>query len=213
MDEATGVEATAGGKADLFAEAHRQLRADSAIQFDLQPFTPPKPPAWLKALGQLIEAIMPLLQVLFWIAVAMAVLFLFVMLARRVQDGEWSWRRSPRPEPEEQSWQPEEAPARALLGEADALAEAGRYAEAAHLLLYRSIEDIDRRRPALVRPALTSRDIAAAPVLPIGPKRSFAEIVMMVERSLFGGRVLDEGDWRACRAAYSEFAFASGWKE
>ena len=156
---------------------------------------------------------MPLLRILFWIAVALAVLFLLVMLARRVRDGEWSWRRKPRSEPTEESWQPEEAPARALLGEADALAAAGRFAEAAHLLLYRSIEDIERRRPAVVRPALTSRDIAAAPLLPPGPKRSFAEIVMMVERSLFGGRALDEGDWRACRDAYRDFAFASAWKD
>ena len=213
MDEATGVEAKAGGNADLFAEAHRQLRADPAIQFDLQPFVPPTPPAWLKAFGEFLAAIMPLLQLLFWIAVALAALFLFVMLARRVQDGEWSWRRRARPEPARESWQPEEAPARALLSEADALAAAGRYAEAAHLLLYRSIEDIDRRRPALVRPALTSRDIAVAPVLPPGPKRSFGEIVMMVERSLFGGRALDEGDWRVCRDAYRDFAFASAWKD
>ena len=62
---------------------------------------------------------------------------------------------------------------------------AGRYSEAAHLLLFRSIEDIDARRPDLVRPALTSRDIAALPRSPARPRRAFARIAMMVERSLF----------------------------
>ena len=46
-----------------------------------------------------------------------------------------------------------------------------------------------------------------------GPKSAFGRIVLMVERSLFGGRTLEEHDWKACREAYQEFAFASAWKE
>jgi hypothetical protein len=156
-----------------------------------------------------------LLKLLFWLAVAAAILLLVAAIVRRVQDGRWSWprlRRGPKQVEMAPSWRPEEAPARALLSEADALAARGLYAEAAHLLLFRSIEDIDNRRPNLVRPALTSRDIAGAPALPPGPKTSFSRIVMMVERSLFGGRVLGEGEWRQCRAAYEDFAFASAWK-
>ena len=42
----------------------------------------------------------------------------------------------------------------------------GRYAEAVHHLLFRSIEDIGGRRPRLVRPALTSRELAAAAGVP-----------------------------------------------
>jgi hypothetical protein len=199
--------------ADLFDKAHRQLVADSAIQFELQPYVIQPPPPWVKALAQFFEAIFPLLRVLFWLAVAAAAAFLLLAIARRVQDGRWSWpRRRPRQADAAPSWRPEEAPARALLSEADALAAQGRYAEAAHLLLFRSIEDIDNRRPNLVRPALTSRDIAGAPALPPGPRTSFSSIVMMVERSLFGGRTLGEGEWRQCRAAYEDFAFASAWK-
>jgi hypothetical protein len=167
----------------------------------------------VKALAQFLDAIFPLLKFLFWLGVAAAVLLLILAIARRVQDGRWSWpRRRPKQAEAPPSWRPEDAPARALLSEADALAAQGRYAEAAHLLLFRSIEDIDTRRPNLVRPALTSRDIAGAPVLPPGPKTSFSSIVMMVERSLFGGRTLGESEWRECRAAYEDFAFASAWK-
>ena len=49
-------------------------------------------------------------------------------------------------------WAPEEAGARSWLEEADALAREGRFAEAIHHLLFRSVEDICRRRPALVAP-------------------------------------------------------------
>ena len=35
---------------------------------------------------------------------------------------------------------------------------------------------------------------------------------MLVERSLFARRPLAEGDWRDCRAAYEDFAFAEGWR-
>ena len=72
-----------------------------------------------------------------------------------------------------------------MLGEADALAAEGLYSEAARLLLYRSIEDIDDKRPDLVRPALTSRDIGALSDIPGRPRSAFARIAMMVERSLF----------------------------
>jgi hypothetical protein len=36
---------------------------------------------------------------------------------------------------------------------------------------------------------------------------------MMVERSLFGGRTLEQQDWQVCRSAYEDFAFASAWKD
>ena len=99
-----------------------------------------------------------------------------------------------------------------LLGEADALAAAGRYAEAAHLLLHRSIEDVDARRPDLIRKSLTSRDIAALPAIPDRPRGAFARIAMLVERSLFARRPLAEPDWRTCRTAYEQFAFAEAWQ-
>jgi hypothetical protein len=99
-----------------------------------------------------------------------------------------------------------------LLDEADLLAGQGRYDEAARLLLHRSIGEIDAHRPDLVRPALTSRDIAGHPLLPAGPAAAFARIAALVERSLFARRPLGPDDWRDCRVAYREFAFAEGWQ-
>ena len=194
-----------------FAEAHRQLLADASIQFRLEPFKPPKVPEWLRSFVEFIEAILPILKVLFWVGVAALALYLLYVIALRLSGSEWPWARKKPAGGTEDDWRPAEAPARALLGEADALAAAGRFSEAAHLLLFRSIEEIDSRRPQLVRPALTSRDIAGANALPAGPKRAFSTIMMLVERSLFGGRALGEQDWRECRSAYEAFAFAEAW--
>jgi hypothetical protein len=131
---------------------------------------------------------------------------------RRLAGADWPWRRREPTEEEGEDWRPDEAPARALLGQADALAGRGLFAEAAHLLLFRSIADLDERKPGLVRPALTSRDIAGLDDIPSRPRGAFARIAMLVEHSLFARRPLAEGDWRECRAAYEEFAFAEAWR-
>jgi hypothetical protein len=204
--------ADAGTAAD-FAAAHRELVADPSIQFAFSEPKPPEVPGWLKWLGEFLVDIFPLLKILFWVGAAAGVIAIAYVVARRLSGSEWPWRRRRTDaDADTPDWRPEEAPARALLGEADALAAAGRYSEAAHLLLFRSIEEIEARRPRLVRPALTSRDIASEPAIPPGPRQAFAAIVMMVERSLFGGRSLGETDWGQCRAAYEEFAFAGAWR-
>jgi len=214
-----------------FAEAHRQLLADGSIQFelprlDLEP--PAEPPAWLKWLADqfskmgnfeapgwlrsifdFFEGVSPGLGTAFYVLLGLVVLVALYFIARFVA-GRIGGRATP--EAEEADWRPEAGPAMQLLGEADALAARGQYSEAAHLLLFRSIEDIDTRRPDLVRPAFTSRDIAALSEIPAPPRSAFARIAMLVERGLFAQRPLAEGDWRDCRTAYEEFAFADGWR-
>lgn len=214
-----------------FAEAHRQLLADSSIQFelprlDLQP--PPEPPAWLRWLAEqfskmgnfeapgwlrslfdFFEGVAPGLGTAFYVLLGIIVLVALYFVARFVYA---RIGRRAAPEVEEMDWRPEAGPALQLLGEADALAARGDYSEAAHLLLFRSIEDIDSRRPDLVRPAFTSRDIAALSEIPAPPRSAFARIAMLVERGIFAQRPLGEPDWRDCRAAYEEFAFADGWR-
>jgi hypothetical protein len=189
------------------------LLADRDIQFDLSRFVMPKPPAWLEALYRFLADLAPVLRIAFWVVVALVAIALVYAVVRWFQGAglAWPWRRR-EAAGEAEPWQPEAAPARALLAEADALAAVGDYDGAAHLLLHRSIEEIDRNRPALVRPALTSRDLASAASLPPGPRGAFARIVMAVERSLFGRRRLAEPDWRDCRAAYEDFAFSPEWR-
>ena len=109
-------------------------------------------------------------------------------------------------------WRPEEQAARSLLADADALAGEGRYAEAVHLLLQRSIDDIRSRLPNFLKPALTSRDIADAPMLPAEPRGAFASIARIVERGIFAQRPVDESGWGEARKAYERFAFGEAWR-
>lgn len=197
--------------AEAFAAAHERLLGERSIQFDLPVYEPQPTPGWLRWLDQFLSSEHPVLNAFLWGVAGLAVLFILYLVARRIWGADWPWRGR-REEGSDEGWRPAAAPARALLGEADSLAAAGRYSEAAHLLLWRSIEDIDQRRPELLRPALTSRDIAALPAIPSRPRGAFARIAMLVERSLFARRPLAEADWRDCRAAYEEFAFAEGWR-
>ena len=80
-----------------------------------------------------------------------------------------------------------------------------------HLLLYRSVDDISDRRPGLVRPAMTSRELAGAHDLPTVARHAFSRIARAVEISLFGGRAIDEGAWKECRSAYAELTVPQNW--
>ena len=229
-----GSRAAADG-AERFTDAYKALRADSSIQFNLAPPPPkPKPPDWLETLLRWLDnhVFAPIGKALTWIGsffpdAAYARIFLWVVIGagaavlawalyNRIRHGEW--RLGPRRgaiagelSPEEE-WAPEEAGARSLLEEADALAREGRFAEAIHHLLFRSVEDIANRRPNLVRPALTSRELAASQGIPGRARELFAGIARLVERSLFGGRAVSERDWLDARSAYSDFALPAAWR-
>ena len=195
-----------------FAAAHDRLRADTALQFDMpQAQPPPPPPQWLI---NLFEAVGPYIEYIAWgllILAALALLYVIIrhFIANGLPFGRSAKVASTDAEPE---WRPEAGPARQLLAEADALAAAGHYAEAVHLLLHRSVEEIERRRPHLIRPALTSRDIAAASALPDDARRVFSGIAAIVETSLFGGRAVDAAGWHSARTAYEDFALPQAWR-
>jgi len=224
----------AANAAQRLADAHRALKADTSIQFDLQAVPPPaRPPEWLRALfhgigevlrpvGKLFDWIgsfmpnAPYARILLWTVLALAALALLWMVYERFRHGEWRLPRRRRAlavseDEDEPAWAPEAAPARSWLSEADALADQGLYAEAVHHLLFRSVEDLARRRPRLVRPALTSRELAAAEAVPSTARELFARIAGLVERSLFGGRPVGEPDWTEARAAYADYALPRTW--
>jgi hypothetical protein len=218
------------------AAAHDALKADPSIQFSLRAVPPPpEPPRWLRAFGEWLADVLgpvarffnwigsfmpdaPYARLFLWTVLAIALVALASALYQRLRYGEWRLPRRRRalavdPGPEDvELWSPEAAPARSWLREADALAAEGRYAEAVHHLLFRSIEDIGRRRPRLVRPALTSRELAAAEVLPPPARSLFARIAGLVERSLFGGRAVEAGDWTTARAAYADLVLPGTWR-
>ncbi len=200
-----------------FAAAWREMRADSDIQFSEIPTEaqkPPEPPPdWLVDaldwLGDLLEPVgralvtgWPVLQ---WVLLALGI-GLIALIALRMFGPDLQARRSRPGEAEE--WTPDQAAVLALLEEADRLAGKGRYDEATHLLLQRSVGQIAQARPDLIEPSSTAREIAAQPALPEKARSAFGIIAQRVERSLFALKRLSADDWYAARAAYADFALA-----
>ena len=192
------------------------MRADEAIQFAPVKVPPPqKPPGWLEALlrwlgevlspiGRALGVSWPVLQ---WILLALAVVAIALLLWR-VLGPALGWRPKAKLEKQEDDWTPAAGDALALLEDADALAAQGRFDEATHLLLRRSVGQIAAARPGLVEPATTARELAALGALPDAARKAFATIATRVERSLFALQALNADDWQAARAAYSDFALS-----
>lgn len=197
-----------------FAHAHEALRRHSDYQFDFPSFHRPQPPEWLAALGRFLVQNWPAIKWAIWIIAAALILWAVYKLARKYGPLLPELLKRPlklpsRPPPEQ--WRPAPAAARQLLKEADALAAMGRYSDAAHLLLLRSIEDIESRRPNLVRPNFTSREIGRLGALPELARNTFMSIAEVVERALFAGQPVGADVFAQCRQAYERFAFPDVW--
>lgn len=198
-----------------FDAAHEAVAADRSLQFSMEPREvppPPEPPPnWLRGLFDFLDSLGPFLQVVFWILIALVAAAILWFIIRELTRIRVPQKREKTAKPVPETWRPEAATALALLSDADALAAKGQYAEAVHLLLLRSINDIEGRLPNAVRPALTSRDIARLERLPEGARPTFTRIARAVETSLFGGGAVDRATWNDCRAAYEAFAFQETW--
>ncbi|MBU1378494.1 MAG: hypothetical protein KKE02_21230 [Alphaproteobacteria bacterium] len=193
------------------AAAHAALLKTPGIQFDFGNAPPPPPtPTWIEPLIRLLQAIGPVLKYVFWGGLILGAALILYFIVRELAPASWFKRK--RAEVAVTDWRPEAETARALLEDADGLAAAGRFEEAIHLLLFRSIDDLRGRRPGAVKPALTSRDIAGLETLPAAPRDAFARLARAVELTFFGGRPADAEAFGAARKDYEAFAFAEGWR-
>jgi len=201
-----------------------KLRADPEVQFApvTIPETPPPEPSWLsKQIDRLFEWLGDLLAPigealagswwwLKWGLVGAVALFVIVLLVRLYDPSLFRFRkRAPTDAMGEiEPWRPDAAASQALLDDADRLAAEGRFGEAAHLLLQRSVAHIAAARPDWVEPSSTARELASLPALPAPARDAFGVIAGRVEASLFALRALERTDWEAARAAYAQFALA-----
>jgi len=213
-DAGTSV-AQGAAAADRVEAAHQALLRDPRLQFEFEALPPsPELPEWLRNVFRFLGDLQPVFEILFWLGVAALVGVILYFVAREAL----RYHRGRIVKPEAggialPDWRPPVARARALLNDADRLAAECRFAEAVHLLLYRSLEDIDAKRPHTLKPALTSRDILGLNALPEAARRALGRLVATVEWSFFGGRRVDAKDFSECRLAYEEFAFAGTWSE
>jgi hypothetical protein len=177
-------------------------------------YEPRDPPAWLRAIAGFIEALGPLWMIIFYGAIVVIILgFLWFLFgeAARMRFGGSGKEKDIKADDELHDLRPDAAAARSLLEEADALAHRGQFAEAVHLLLFRSIEDIQTRLDGGVPKSMTAREIGGLGKLPDRARGALSPIIGIVERSYFGGRDVDEPGWKDARQSYEDFAFGTGW--
>ena len=206
--------------AQEWRESWEAVRDDPDIQFeevvfDLQPPEPSWLTEMLQAIGDFLAMIFgpvggavgtawPVLQ---WVLLGIAIVFALYLIARTF--GPLARKSNEAKAPaQDPGWAPSESDSMALLEEADRLAAEGRFDEATHLLLRRSVGQIAEARPDWVDPSSTSRELAALPALSDAARSAFEVISDRVERSLFALRSLDRSDWEAARSAYAKFALA-----
>ena len=197
------------------AESWVKLRANEDIQFSpiTIPDQPPREPSWLQRffewLGELLSPLGGIFgsawPVVKWVLLALLISAALFILYRLVEPYLVTQNQKSA-EDEVPEWQPGQDEALALLEDVDRLASEGRFAEATHLLLQRSINQIATARPDWVEPSSTARELASIAALPGGARDAFGLIAERVERSLFALRALDEQDWNSARTAYADFA-------
>jgi len=198
--------------ADSQDAAWHSLLGHHDIQFDFPDAAAAPPmPLWLRHLLEFLDHHAVWFRWGGWILLAAAVLAVsFFLIRRLLQRGLGPADNFPlRPMP---AWQPTAEQARLLLRDADALAAQSRFEEAAHLLLLVAIQEIGDRRPGLVLPALTSREIASLDALSLEARQIFSHIAMVVERCIFGGRLLAADDYAEVRRTFEQFTLPHAWQ-
>ncbi|MEM5516739.1 hypothetical protein WNY37_07245 [Henriciella sp. AS95] len=204
-------------RVEQLVEAHtandRLQTERSEWEPEVEEFEPRKRNAFLDAIadffGWLFRIIGPLLKYLMIAVIVGAILYaLWYMFGdaaglrfnrKKAKDG---------PDVSEiDDQRPTQTQAVALLDEADALARQGRFAEAVHLLLFRSIDDLQKKRSGGVPASLTAREIQSLSDLSQAARRALSPIIRIVETSFFGGRPVDESGWKQARQSYEDFAF------
>lgn len=142
-----------------------------------------------------------LVQALFWLTIAAAVVLVLYLLWDLLARG--GRRRSPSAGTDAPPRAaPPDEPAASPLPDPEALAREGRFGEAVHALLLTALARLARRRGAPLPRSLTSREVLALGDLEAEPRTDLAELVTAVERFLFAGRPLGAEDWERCFLAF-----------
>lgn len=107
---------------------------------------------------------------------------------------------------------PRDGPDRAVverpLGDADELARQGRFGEAIHVLLLRTLQELARRLPERLPSSLTSREIVSRVRMPDDARSALSVLVGAVEVSHFGAATPGSAEFQQCRHHFQTFAEA-----
>jgi hypothetical protein len=92
--------------------------------------------------------------------------------------------------------------------DADELAAQGRFADAIHTLLLRTLHELASQHLVRVTPSMTSREILARVALLGEAREALAGLIVAVEQTWFGDEVPQHEDYLRCRAQFDRFAAA-----
>ena len=145
------------------------------------------------------------LRVLVWAGALVGAVLALVYLAQRLFPGALG-------DPGVDELAGEQAPALsdAPLRDAQALAGEGRFAEAIHVLLLRTFEQLLRGQGISVAPGWTSREVVERASYPGQAREALAGLVSAVETYTFAGQPASEDDYRLCADRYRQLAAALG---
>lgn len=202
-----------------FGQSWADLKTNSDIQFapvDI-PEKETREPGWLDdafrwladVLGDLFGWFPSAWPIVKWVLIIAAVLLVLYIIFRLIEPFLQTKSADETYIAAQMEWQPDAQQSAALLEDADKLAAQGKYAEATHLLLQRSVTHLSEAKPDWVEPSSTARELAAISALPEKARETFGVIAERVELSLFALRQLNREDWEAARAAYADFAALS----
>jgi len=195
---------------DDIERAFRAVKRNDKYQYDLaEPIPRPPPSNFDRTIGKFFDGLfgilLPILRIIFYLGVGALLLGAAYLIGRAFYE-----TRFARPEVKKKEkvdiplYQPAQAQARILLDEVDKLAAEGRFGEAVHTLLFRSIQDIDRNRPNIVRRSLTAREIGGLSVLTLESRKAFSTIAGVSELAHFGGVLVNEAGFQTARKAYAD---------
>lgn len=148
-----------------------------------------------------------ILSWLLWGALAVGAVLLVLFIVKEIARSRSDKTIKPEPGTFEEPV-PVEAALDRPLEDAEALARDGRFAEAIHMLLLRTFQELVRASSVKIVPSLTSREILGRiPLLGDG-RDALTELVTVVEVTWFGDDVPGEAEWLRCRGAFDRFATA-----
>jgi len=144
---------------------------------------------------------------LLWVLLGVAVVLIALMAARELGD----YAKDETADDDSAAGDADQGDAavvRVPLGDAEALAGQGRFGEAIHVLLLRTLEELARRVTMRLPRSLTSREILARVAVPDDARVALSDLVSAVEVTHFGGQEPSQDDYLACRERFQRFAAA-----
>ncbi len=144
---------------------------------------------------------------LLWVLLAVSVALIGFMVFRELSGYEADELAGDEA-PEEAADRGDDAVVQAPLGDAEALAGQGRYGEAIHVLLLRTLEELARRVTVRLPRSLTSREILSRVAVPDEARVALSDLVGAVEVTHFGSHEPSQSDYLACRERFQRFAAA-----